>query len=148
MPGRGRHPEPADEPTLRSWRRIGLAFGVPAVLLLVGSVTAWLVDGRSAFLVPAVLGVLAGLVAVVFLRRVWSEPAHPASALTPWGVRSSSAFLVCWGLGVLLNASGVVGAPAPVQLRTLLALGLVPSLVATVGIAVAEGRALRRPQAG
>ena len=144
-PGRSRRglpglaPPPASTPagprTLRLWRRIGLVFGVPAAVLVVAAVVLRVVDGRGSawHLLLVVPGLLAGLVAVVFLRRVWSEPEHPRTALSVLGQRLSSAFLGLWGLGIVARWIGL-----PPWFLTVVAVGWGAALVATVGVALQE----------
>ncbi|SOD97273.1 hypothetical protein [Blastococcus haudaquaticus] len=138
----GRRP-PADAAAVRAWQRTGLAFGIPGAVLLAAALVVRLIHGRAgwSYLAPALLGLFAGLVAVVYLRRVWSEAAHVRTPLTPWGVRSSSAFLVLWGLGVLLNGSPPLVVQVPSWVRTLLAVGMLLALGVTVVVAALERRA-------
>ena len=139
---RGRR-RPPDMTDVRAWQRTGLAFGIPGAGLLAAALVVRAVHGREGwgYLAPALLGLLAGLVAVVYLRRVWSEPAHARTPLTPWGVRASSAFVVLWGLGVLLNGSPPLDVRVPSWLRTLLAVSMFLALVTTVVVAALERRA-------
>ncbi|RBY90085.1 hypothetical protein DQ244_11435 [Blastococcus sp. TBT05-19] len=125
--------------TLRAWRRIGLALGIPAAVLVSAAVVVRLVAGREAagYVSLALPGLLAGLLAVVFLRRVWSEPGSPGTGPARAGQRLSDAFLLLWGLGVLLNvAANWVDVPG--GLRAAVALAAAVALVATVGAALRE----------
>ncbi|WP_104525123.1 hypothetical protein [Blastococcus atacamensis] len=131
--------EPATPRTLRAWRRIGLLLGVPAAGLLTAAVAIRLAVGRDDawYAALAVPGVLLGLLAGVFLRRVWSEPGHPTGAVSVWGHRLSSAFLTLWGLGVVLNLVAEEVA-VPSWLRSTVALAMSASLLATVALALGE----------
>ena len=132
-------PEPASPRALRAWRRIGLIVGIPAAVLVTAAVVVRLVAGGegAGYVALALPGLLAGLLAVAFLRRVWSEPGSPDTGPARAGQRLSGAFLLLWGLGVLLNfAENWVGVPS--ELSATIALAMAVALVATMGAALRE----------
>jgi len=132
-PARRRRPEPADARTLRFWRRTGLVLGAPGAVLAVAGLLGGLLGGGSAAFALAVTGALCGLVAVVFLQRVWSEPLHPRTRRTAVGERAATAFWALWGLGVLLNAVRlVVDVPGLVAVQAGVGLLVVAALVVVV----------------
>ncbi|MCA0145614.1 hypothetical protein [Blastococcus sp. LR1] len=134
-----RRPEPASPRALGAWRRIGLCLGIPAAILVTAPVVVRLVLGREGtwYVALALPGLLAGLLAVVFLRRGWSESGSADTSLSRWGQRLSGAFLFLWGVGVLLNvAENWFGVPP--WLSSTIALAMAVALVATLVVALRE----------
>jgi hypothetical protein len=138
-PSASRARPPATPRALRAWRRTGLIFGVPAGVLVVAAVVVRLAVGRDGPWYPALAlpDVLGGLLAVVFLRRVWSEPGHPATAWSRRGQGLATAFVNLWGLGVLLKLVEHWVA-VPEWFRSAVALAAAGALVAAVAVALRE----------
>ncbi|NEK85830.1 DUF4175 domain-containing protein [Blastococcus saxobsidens] len=135
-----RRPEPASPRALRAWRRIGLTLGPPGAGLLSAAAAAWLITGRLGGWPAALVvsGLAAGLLAVVFLRRVWSEPTWRGTARSRRAESFSTAFLGLCGLAVAL---GLVGrwVTVPPWLRAVLACAIGVALVATMVAALRAG---------
>ena len=101
----GTTPAPVGPSTLLAWRRTGLVAGAVAVL---GTLVFLVTLGRDSVFGPLALlvGFLAALVSVSFLRRAWSDPAVAGDPLVARGQRWAGAATLCWCLGILVRFAG------------------------------------------